>query len=496
MLSKPQTLCQQWVLARNYSAYNNKDRPATHYLLSGGKWAIPDEATDAFLAEYDSDVRSGNINHVVELKTEVFPLLLDLDCDAPAEVGDDVWTILYDMIACLLKGVYPDAERRMLVCKAPPKLRVKDGVEVVKTGRHIIVPHILINEELGMRIREALVAAFYEAKIQECCEVLRGVNPYELFDKTVVQSNGLRMLWSYKASPCDLCRKKKRDAARKEKEAWIKERDKFVSLPIEHRTAMEIQGIAPRAEFRASYVVFPDCGKCRGWGYISDPRKPYTPQYWYLGDGTHADVSESRIDVLKLASVRRPGGVVTAANPEFMAETEGLEEVRRVRMRKTGGLQPAGTTSSWREEDDNDIRTAVENELNTKFIPPGGETHTLKSIAQSRTNTKLYRVTTWSRYCTNKGSDHSSPNHVYFFIRPTGIQQRCWSAKAYNGTQCRQWKGAVKPLSEATRTLMFPQNNIDVPSMMNISPPQVRTAKRPRHVIDNSQLLNLLKIFE
>ncbi|AAR26870.1 FirrV-1-A46 [Feldmannia irregularis virus a] len=64
-------------------------------------------------------------------------------------------------------------------------------------------------------------------------------------------------------------------------------------------------------------------------------------------------------------------------------------------------------------------------------------------------------------YCMNKNREHGS-NHIYFWITPEGIYQKCFSRKdALGSLPCKAYRSGCYKISRALKLKLFPQSTTD-----------------------------------
>lgn len=186
--------------------------------VHGGKFHLPDDGDWGCLHRLIvRDHLEGNRNFLVESKTPVFKLFLDIDF-AHSHLGEAY--ILQQLLPAIAQGVshaflpqvvYQD----IIVALSPPKPRK----ELTKTGVHLHWQQVAVrdsingeqvvqpavNVESAMGIREAVLRAL--AGLPDA-----GLNFKEVVDEAVLKKNGIRMLFSSKSSPCTDCLAAKRTA--------------------------------------------------------------------------------------------------------------------------------------------------------------------------------------------------------------------------------------------------------------------------------------------
>lgn len=175
-----------WLLDRR-----RPDVKPTHLLLDGGKARVPDESAGAFLNAYAIAVVRGPPPSVVELRTPVFRLFLDLDvrtaADAPPLRFADVMRALQRRAAAFFAT---DDPPRAVVCTTEPKVQ-EDGS--TKAGRHVVWTNVWVSAATALTFRAAAVEDL-EAALPDACSKSWA----QVVDACVFTSNGLRMPFSAK----------------------------------------------------------------------------------------------------------------------------------------------------------------------------------------------------------------------------------------------------------------------------------------------------------
>ena len=178
-------MLRSWWLKRDNTAPNKK---ATHLLLDGGRAHVPDDAHGQFLNEYVLAVAKGCQPAVVELRTPIFRLFMDIDARVPLGATVDFETI-WKHIRDASKEFFAEASD-LVICTAP----VKQEPEAVKHGAHLVWPSIYADGETALAFREKLIPTLREAFGDALF-----VNSWEdICDACVYRANGLRMPWSSK----------------------------------------------------------------------------------------------------------------------------------------------------------------------------------------------------------------------------------------------------------------------------------------------------------
>lgn len=185
---------------------SNDTREPTHRLFDGGNLHIKKEDMDEFFIENARDMVSGQKNYITELRTPIFKYFMDLDIyDEFFYSGKSLFKII-TKIQTALSFFFErhDFDSDVYVCTTPPKNVKKDEEEYIKTGVHLIWPFIHVTQEIALFLRQ-FVIQYLEEKI--------GARPVynswdDVIDESVYNQNGLRMIGSYKATICKICKNK------------------------------------------------------------------------------------------------------------------------------------------------------------------------------------------------------------------------------------------------------------------------------------------------
>lgn len=177
-----------WLKRHGWLLPHASEGKPTHLLLDGGKARVPDESAGAFLNAYAIAVVQGSRPSVVELRTPVFKLFLDLDIKVPAGAALDT-----DVMVSILQARVPQffcvEEPRAIVCTTDPQ----DREEHTKQGRHVVWTNVFVTPPLALAFRDAVVADL-EEQLPGACAV-----PWaSVVDACVFRANGLRMPFSEK----------------------------------------------------------------------------------------------------------------------------------------------------------------------------------------------------------------------------------------------------------------------------------------------------------
>jgi len=439
---------------------------------------VPDSCRNEFHTLLARDVELGAPNWIVETRTPIFRLVIDLDADLQIEVTESDWFRVYRCVQSSLSSLYPGVtptDRRVVVCSAKPKSRSKDGVPVIKSGRHLVFPGIYVNTDLALRIRTFLLCAVADERVLESCDVLCGAVLEDLFDRCVYDRNGFRMLYSRKASRCNDCDVRRRQARREEIVAW---------------RAGGNEGVAPQAE---RFPVYPNCERCMGGSFVDEGR-PYSPCAVYSGDMTQMGdyLTQLRTNLKFMfdeTCVRTDRTEPTSFSASVMPESDAHSvTTTRSKTRRGGGGGDGGgpLSSGWVRCSDQELMDVLTDFVSQSpyFRPPttsDAEHHLVVGLKHTEDG-NTYVANSTSRYCLNKasacGTDHGehSNTRVYFQITRTGICQRCYSAKTYGTTVCSVYHSATQPLPSKIYSRLF---SSDCGGLTPRQPPSIRSVRTP-----------------
>jgi hypothetical protein len=177
----------RWLKEHGYWITGKDDeRTKTHYFLDGGKAAVPAEASDEFLEVYSKSL--GTPQYVVESRTPLFRMFMDLDFKAPEEVPNDLVLKICKAIFQHAMTFFEGTKSHLIVCKAPARM-VKDSM---KTGVHVHFTDVFVTSGKAMAFRNACISEFLKRPD------MGDFKWQEVFDLTVFKSSGLRMMGSIK----------------------------------------------------------------------------------------------------------------------------------------------------------------------------------------------------------------------------------------------------------------------------------------------------------
>lgn len=190
----------------------DKKDEATHLLLSGGKFNVPDSDAELMLRVIATMYRDINTykHCLVERPTDITRLFFDFDIHAPEdcdhrEVREWCRDFLLE-VALYLSGQVEGGRSRfyMIVCR-PHKVKFTNK-GVVQFGYHVHVPMVYMNRETGLAFRNYLLDLFKNDKGVEDIRKRHasiGLNSWEeIIDERLFISNGLRVVGAQKVEIC------------------------------------------------------------------------------------------------------------------------------------------------------------------------------------------------------------------------------------------------------------------------------------------------------
>lgn len=167
-------------------------REFTHLVLTGGRLAVGDAQADVFLTEYARAVDRGDALHLVERRTPVFRMFMDMDF-APPPPPEIVTAAV--QAACAIAGEFFEYAGEAVVLR-------KDAEAAGKVGVHVTWDGVYATSETALAFRARLCARLEEAHPLAWGDVI---------DPSVYAGSGLRMPWSAKAGapgvyrPTEVC---------------------------------------------------------------------------------------------------------------------------------------------------------------------------------------------------------------------------------------------------------------------------------------------------
>jgi hypothetical protein len=198
---------RQWVIEKKYFIKTTSPKEekvgATHFLLDGGIWKIPKSEYPEFLRKLSIDLQNGEKHYISENRTPVFKFIMDLDFYEIEGITISQVEYIVKEIQKVITEYFGNYS--VIICGSDTKTVIKDSIEYVKSGFHLVWPKIWITVETAKIIRnlviENLINVFNERD---------SINPWaDVVDLAVYEDNGLRMVGCRKMGFCKSCKNKK-----------------------------------------------------------------------------------------------------------------------------------------------------------------------------------------------------------------------------------------------------------------------------------------------
>ena len=197
-------------------ALDDMKRDITHVFLDGGKVHIGEDSYDEFVKAYSIDTANTLTdpedpkywNYICEVHTPIFNYYVDIDIlnneMLTYDKIEDIVTKVQYVVYSFVKKTHDAKKARVIV--ASSESYEKKGK--IKTGIHLVWPHIHLETCDALFLREAIIQ-YFNAEVGKRPSDL---NPWEdVFDEAVYRnSGGLRMIGSYKTEKCKECKGKSR----------------------------------------------------------------------------------------------------------------------------------------------------------------------------------------------------------------------------------------------------------------------------------------------
>lgn len=181
-----------WLKERGHWIGLNDDRTCTHVFLDGGKCHVPAEDMPAFYAKYAEALARGVPQYVVEQRTPVFRLFMDIDIRSRSSIEDSTVDAIVSCLHECSRSFFVPLASPMIVSTVPER-RLPDHAQSYKRGVHLHWKGILVTSSKAMAFRTFCVGrcidAFGETFANKWADIL---------DSAVYKSSGLRILGSSK----------------------------------------------------------------------------------------------------------------------------------------------------------------------------------------------------------------------------------------------------------------------------------------------------------
>ncbi len=473
----------------------------SHTFFAGGKGSVEQRHINAAALMYSIDILCCDqrvnmmANQIEVARAECFPLFFDVDLRATTaqhsvpELHTDYCRRVAAEVARFYPGLPRDSPQTLCIVNTRPPLTEPGGA--IKYGLHLHFPHILVDTNAALHIREAVVSSFRMHYGERDGEA---ENPWnDVFDASVFAgSRGLRSIGSYKM---------KRATAGTTHEVHGRE---WTQKDESNNPVTYWPGLALRASGATDGEWQQRIDRCfaqteRGRG----PARLLMRMDLRAAEGD-ATLRLFLLDMMLLQNVSRvrtygevtPGFTVYDGAPRPSAQLRRTTESGRAAgpatlLRARAVAPPPGITRNRQITDDavvRDARPAIESHIRQLtdgagsaiwpqiqvadiFVPRSTRHGKILTVSVRGHNSSTC-INLRSRGCPlRRGNDHTN-NHIFFdlFSGPPYIAQRCHSDKVprrgRNFTQqgtmcnCRRFSSAdiVPPYVHGVR---FPQQLLD-----------------------------------
>jgi hypothetical protein len=461
-----------------------KPREQTHLLMNGGRLSIPDTLHEQFFAAMAKALAiQGAWLYVVETKTRVFRMMAELDLVyyGHAVSEEELLGSYVPVLHRAVLAVCPDADR-LVVCTSEGKVLEKDPndkrpEDKIKSGVHLIWPDTRVSIAQARTLRAVMIrAAMRDIPAPEGNAGPVGGWP-TAFDPCIFDANGLRMIHSRKAGPCPDCKGTSKQAFT---------RDQL-------RTKSGGGGNHYTTSIPAPLLDVINCHTCKNQGKV-DLGRPYRILGLYSSRGREVDARElvaimkdlmaslkitsirivPRIDVTNCSSMNTPRELLLDIDPYISIKLgPAPNNNKRKEPPATGGLDAprkgAGGCDKRAKKD-----TRAFNLQPLSHMEPDHRTICQYFMEVYKISVRnivvaphrhMYRINTNSKYCSNKGGEHSTSTAIYH-LYSSGMVQKCWSrnGKVYGprGVSCEGYSSPIQdyhPNWMSQMRSLFPTRN-------------------------------------
>lgn len=179
-----------WLKARKFWGSSPDDqRTITHVFMDGGKAHVPDHAVDEFIERYCSALRNGHKQYVVECRTPIFRLFMDIDLQSKSPVDSETVLKVCELIRATSAEFFEPMDSSTIVCTCPERT----SGNFHKRGVHMHWTNVYVSSSKALTFRNLVLRRCVDA-FGECYAV-----PWaQILDMTVYTSSGLRLIGSSK----------------------------------------------------------------------------------------------------------------------------------------------------------------------------------------------------------------------------------------------------------------------------------------------------------
>lgn len=438
------TKLRQW-LQKNKSFVKGKSdsRELTHLLMDGGKIHISQERHEEFLQIFAEDItylsQEKKFNFISENRTPIFRFLVDIDyLDEYLLSAEDIETMGKNIQIALepfLKNDLDKKKRRIIICTTrESKTTTDEGIELKKTGIHIIWPNVFVDEYYGKFLRSVIIQ-YFENNLPKKPDYCRWD---KVFDYAVVSSSGLRMKGSAKIMKCPECKGKKGERESCEK-CWGQGRiipgKGRVYLPkqVLDGEGGELIDYLEKMKNDNYYMLQQTClrtyGKRRNFSLPNESEYPN----WFDKE-------------LLLSHLEKPN-IKRKRKKKLSGTVEDILKKRKSLKYK----QIVEQTSEIFKKVCQFMKQLYSEHKHFK------EQKIVNIFQCGKKNKEYYIIQTDSKFCENVKRCHTA-NHVWFALNDKTICQRCFS-ESYNTKSicCSEFESEAYSITINLRNILYPQ---------------------------------------
>jgi len=181
-------------------------RKPTHLLLDGGRVIVPPEREQEFLEKYAVAFGKGLDLFVVEMKSDpCFFFMSEFDMKFPLEkpMNQEQLYSFVRVVQSVMFQAFPDFDVTAGVSTAPiAETHTTDGRPALKCGVHVNW-RVPVNLETAWILRAWILRELSTRLVDDFPQMEAWT---EAYDPCILLDNGLRMIGSKKATPCDVCK--------------------------------------------------------------------------------------------------------------------------------------------------------------------------------------------------------------------------------------------------------------------------------------------------
>jgi len=428
--------CAAW-LSKYTIPPGSREKVETHMSLAGGPYSrlsIPDEMHESWLRVYAAELALDTHSlFFAERRTPIFRMHFDLDFTEVDPVSLHFLMTMSRGFVRVFRTFFPlvpeDAVMwRCAILTATPKPIVvtplgaesgDDGARV-KSGCHMLWPWMYVTQVQSLQLRATVVDMLTRTWPARPATA----NTYaDVVDRTVLTSNGLRMMGSDKASRCKKCN----NAAGRDKCEPCAGR----GVLVENRAYMLTMVLDPLGE--------PDRDRLTTWtGDL------------FLGvrfTSTRSSRQEHSSGFLLPAHAVTDDAVKKASKKAKGKPGTGTVDTRQ----EAAGL-PGSTMFDATSRIFTELATFLTSHIQCTQWAGVRLTHLFCQREQGRYTVNV--TGPGSSYCTNVNRAHGSST-IYFTVERDGVRQRCFSPKITDGVSCRSFIAPPIELSTWLIEAMF-----------------------------------------